>query len=276
MSIDRVDDEQRREKARLIEDAISQSESGSWADAVATNQAILDIEPDDVLALNRLGRALTKQGRLREALDAYDRARQADPANAIALRNTARLNAILNEMDADTVDTVDSSELRPDHFIMETGRSAVLALDNLAEIHTLATVLPGDLLELRPDGPYLRLFTRSGAAVGTVPAERAHRLIELMSAGNEYTAVVVNSSVEGVRVLIRESFRSPQTRGKLAFPAIVRQAPESRAASRVGEAAVVEDEFAAEPDIDDEDVEEPEVTSTEALAEQDEVDDTEE
>lgn len=278
MVVDRLNGEQRREKARLIEEALRYNENGDWSGAVAANQAALEIDPDDVATLNRLGRSLSKLGRLREAYDAYERARQLDPANAVALRHVTRLTAILEAAQTDTVAPADTSELRADHFIMEIGRSAVLSLDNVANVETLATMMPGDLLELRPDGPYLRLFTRSGAAIGTVPVERAHRLLELMAAGNEYSAVVLSAGVDNVRVLIRESYRSPETRGKLAFPAITRQPTEARAAARRADVvASLDDEFTAEPDIDEDvDEDETEVTTTEALADQDEGDDTEE
>ncbi|MEJ7652213.1 MAG: tetratricopeptide repeat protein [Chloroflexia bacterium] len=109
---------------------------------------VLAMDPEDIAAFNRLGRSLTKLGRLRDALDAYTRATTVDAANAIALRNSTRLRAILETAGTETVEAANPSELRADHFIMETGRSAVLELENLAPVAGLATVLPGDVLEI--------------------------------------------------------------------------------------------------------------------------------
>lgn len=276
MTIEDFTTEQKRPLPQLLEDALEQSEKGQWSESIETNRAILALNPEDVSALNRLGRSLTKLGRLREALEAYDGTIAIDPANAIALRNSARLRGVLENLQDDTVTAVSSSDVRAEHFIMETGRSAVLSLEDLSPVQQLATILPGDMLELKPDGPYLRVYTAGGEPVGMVPAERAHRLLELMAAGNTYSAVVLNASVEGMRALIRETYRSPQTHGKLPFPAVTRQAPEARVTPRSAELGIeADEEFLGEVDID-EDVEERDETATESLSEPDDVEEPEE
>ncbi len=276
MTLDTLDDDQRRQKAELVEAALDQSERGLWSESAESNRAIVDLDPRDVSAHNRLGRSLTKLGRLREALDSYQRAVEVDPANAIALRNSARLQGVLENLEADTVAPANSSDIRADNFVMETGRSAVLELEDLSPADQVATILPGDTLELRVDGPYLRLYTLTGNPVGVVPARQAHRLIELLTAGSEYSADVVSASVNGVEVLIRETYRSPETRGKLPFPAVTRQAPESRAALRATLAASLDEEFVHEPDIDEDDSEDTDENATTTLPDSDDSDDIEE
>jgi len=54
---------------------------GDWEDAVALNQAILAATPQDVAALNRLGKALSELGRYGESHEAYNRALDVDPVN---------------------------------------------------------------------------------------------------------------------------------------------------------------------------------------------------
>lgn len=276
MTVETLDDNQRRNKAELLEAALEQSERGLWSESVESNQAIVELDPNDVSAHNRLGRSLTKLGRLRDALQAYQRAVDVDPANAIALRNSARLQGVLENLEADEVPPANSSDIRADNFVMETGRSAVLALEDLSPADQIATILPGDTLELRADGPYLRLYTLAGDPVGVVPARSAHRLIELLAAGNEYSADVVTASVDGVQVLIRETYRSPETRGKLPFPAVTRQAPETRAALRATLATTVEDEFVSDPDIDEDDTDDTDGSRTSSLPDSDDSDDVEE
>lgn len=276
MTVETLDDNQRRNKAELLEAALEQSERGLWSESVESNQAIVELDPNDVSAHNRLGRSLTKLGRLRDALQAYQRAVDVDPANAIALRNSARLQGVLENLEADEVPPANSSDIRADNFVMETGRSAVLALEDLSPADQIATILPGDTLELRADGPYLRLYTLAGDPVGVVPARSAHRLIELLAAGNEYSADVVTASVDGVQVLIRETYRSPETRGKLPFPAVTRQAPETRAALRATLATTLEDEFVSDPDIDEDDTDDTDGSRTSSLPDSDDSDDVEE
>lgn len=55
-------------------------------------RAILDHIPGDVLALNRLGRALESLGWDEAARSAFEQVLSLDPANAIAKRRLGRLN----------------------------------------------------------------------------------------------------------------------------------------------------------------------------------------
>jgi len=55
-------------------------------DAIAVNTAILGHAPEDVVAMNRLGRAYEALGSIEQAERAFRRAVAADPNNAIAIR----------------------------------------------------------------------------------------------------------------------------------------------------------------------------------------------
>ncbi len=270
-----TDSEETRTRAQLLEAALEQSEQGLWNESLQTNRTMIEMDPNDVSAHNRVGRSLTKLGRLREALDAYRHAVEIDPSNAIALRNSARLRGVLESVDAEVVGESDPVNIRAENFVMETGRADVVELEDLSPPQQIATILPGDSLQLQVDGPYLRLFTRSGDAVGLVPSKTAHRLIELIREGNEYSADVVNASLDIVRVLLREIYRSPETHGRLPFPTLTRLAPENRAAL-LGSAvsASAGDEIMAETDPDD-DTDDSDDPQTEPLTEPDDTDDSE-
>lgn len=271
-----TDAEQRRRKAELLDRALEQSEMGEWAEAAATNRAILEFDAEDVQAHNRLGRSLLKLGKLREALESFEGAVAVDPADAIALRNRARLQGVLGAGAEDEVEPARTGESRAENFVMETGRSTVVPLEDLSPSGQFATLLPGDSLQLRSDGPYLRVLTEAGERVGTVPASGAHRALELMAAGNEYSADVLSASAEGVRVLLRETHRTPETHGRLPFPAVPRTAAESRAAARAAAAITVpvEEEFVAEADVDDDArTDEADDNATESLPDTDDTED---
>ena len=60
-------------------------------DAIAINSAILRHAPDDVVALNRLGRAYETIGSFEQAEQAFRQAIAADPGNAIAARRLGDL-----------------------------------------------------------------------------------------------------------------------------------------------------------------------------------------
>jgi tetratricopeptide (TPR) repeat protein len=60
-------------------------------DAVAINSEILERDPEDVVALNRLGRALEGLGQLHDAREAFQRVLALDRGNAIATGRLTRL-----------------------------------------------------------------------------------------------------------------------------------------------------------------------------------------
>jgi Flp pilus assembly protein TadD len=69
------------------DEAIKLAVQGRWKEAVATNQEILEISPNDIDSLNRLGKALSELGRNAKSRKAYERVLELDPHNSIARRN---------------------------------------------------------------------------------------------------------------------------------------------------------------------------------------------
>ncbi|WP_394573314.1 tetratricopeptide repeat protein [Dehalogenimonas etheniformans] len=89
------DDEQAKLKKQHSQSAIELALSGRWRDAIAANQAILELFPQDVEALNRLGRAHMELGEYTMAQAAYKKSKEADPYNSIADRNLRRLEVLV-------------------------------------------------------------------------------------------------------------------------------------------------------------------------------------
>ena len=83
--------ETRNSRKRRIEEAIAHAIARRWDLAAEQNRALLEEDPGDVEAANRLGKALTKLDDFAGATKAYDRALALDATNAIARKNLARL-----------------------------------------------------------------------------------------------------------------------------------------------------------------------------------------
>jgi len=79
------------------EKAIALAMENHWEAAVAANKHILSVAPDDVGALNRLGRASMEMGQYEDARDAYARTLVLSPSNTIAHKNLARVEALQAE-----------------------------------------------------------------------------------------------------------------------------------------------------------------------------------
>ena len=75
------------------EAALAYAISGDWKHAVAENQAIIDANPTNTEAANRLGKAFIELNKPRKAEEAYQLTLDHDPGNAIARKNLDRLVA---------------------------------------------------------------------------------------------------------------------------------------------------------------------------------------
>lgn len=218
-----MSEETRRGRARqLAQQAIALAMQSRWQDAIETNRRIVELSPDDAEAYNRLGKAYTETGQIAEAREAYESALRADAANLIAQRNLERLSRI-TDAEAAELAKKSSPKLDPRFFMEETGKTGVLTLQHPANVEVLATLTAGDQIKLERHESQLVATTLEGTYVGRVEDQVAARLTRLMQTGNEYQAGVVGVDGNTVRVIIRETFQSPQNAGRVSFPSRVSQ-----------------------------------------------------
>jgi tetratricopeptide (TPR) repeat protein len=204
-----------RQRRQLAETAIAQATRGEWEAAVETNQQLLELGPDTD-AYNRLGKALAELGRHAEALEAYEHALDRDATNRIAERNVARLRVLVGA-EAAAPDNGKAEKASASHFIEEMGKTGHARLINLAAARQLAPLTPGDAVELTLDGELV--VARVGdAEIGQVEPRVGVRLAKLMKGGNRYEAAITVLDREEVRIIIREVFAHPDNFGKVSFP----------------------------------------------------------
>ncbi|HYU16560.1 MAG TPA: tetratricopeptide repeat protein [Candidatus Acidoferrum sp.] len=204
-----------RQRRLLADTAIAQATRGEWDAAVDTNQQLLELGPDTD-AYNRLGKALAELGRHAEALEAYEHALNRDATNRIAERNVARLRVLVGG-EAAAPDNGKSEKASAAHFIEEMGKTGHARLINLAPARQLAPLTPGDAVELTLDGELV--VARVGdAEIGQVEPRTGVRLAKLMKGGNRYEAAITVLDREEVRIIIREVFAHPDNFGKVSFP----------------------------------------------------------
>jgi hypothetical protein len=209
-------DEERliRLKQQRSKEAIGMAMQGRWQEAVDINREIIECCPDDVDTYNRLGRAYIELGDYPQAREAYSRAVELDPYNAIAKKNLHRLSYL-----KETVGTaVETDKVEPYHFIEEIGKAGVVNLYNLAPKETRARMVAGDKVHLKVDGSILMAENSRGEYLGQVDPRHAQRLTRLMRGGNKYSAAVVNSVGDVMTIIIREIYKDPSQAGRLSFP----------------------------------------------------------
>ncbi|MBI3979549.1 MAG: tetratricopeptide repeat protein [Chloroflexi bacterium] len=206
-----------RSRKQRTDQAIALAMQSRWDDAARANRAIIELFPDDVDSYNRLGKALTELGRYAEARDAYARALQIDPNNAIARKNLPRLDQLAKAQPAARVDKVDRVD--PRLFIEETGKTGFTLLHHLAPRDVLAKMTAGDQVYLKPHGRGMRVENASGESLGEVEPKLALRLVNLMKGGNRYAAAITAIESDQVRLILKEVYQHPSQAGRVSFPA---------------------------------------------------------
>ena len=265
-----------RQRRHLTEVAIGQATRGEWEAAVATNREILETGADTD-AFNRLGKALAELGRNAEALEAYQSALERDATNRIAERNVGRLRVIAGG-GAAPVGEGKPERASASHFIEEMGKTGHARLINLLPAKQLAPLSAGDAVELVLDGALL-LAKVGEVEIGQVEPRIGSRLGKLIKGGNRYDAAITTVDRDEVRVIIHEAFASPANFGKVSFPGTsggrpgdvrpyikgtpLRYDDEEESEEYEEETEEVEEldttlpEFSAEPDLEEELLEEP-------------------
>lgn len=195
--------------------AIALAMQGRWREAIAANKSIIDIFPNDVDAYNRLGRAYIELGEYSQAREAYKRAIELDPYNAIAKKNLHRLSYLEGTPEGSKSD---SHKVEPQHFIEEAGKTGVVNLHRLASQEILARMGAGDRVYLKVDESSLRVENSREEYLGEVAPRQGQRLIKLIKGGNKYTAAIVSSTENMISVIIRETYQDPTQAGRLSFP----------------------------------------------------------
>jgi tetratricopeptide (TPR) repeat protein len=261
-----------RQKRQLAEQAIAQAAASQWADAVETNQKLLELGAD-AEAENRLAKALWELGELASAREHYQTALALDPTNRIAERNIDRLKVLLVAAGEKTVAAAEGSKAPVSIFVEETGKTGFAFLTDLADPRQLAQVNPGDAVELTPEGNRL-IAISNGMRIGVVEPRVAARLLKLIADGNKYAAGVTSLGDKDVRIIIREIFQDPRNYGKVSFPT----AAKSTDLRPYTKGTLVREEMELEEDLEDDEEDEeiedldrvlpPESTTEEAFEEE--------
>ena len=262
-------DEQSKRKRLQLQQAQQLAANGDWSEAVELNREILAAAPNDIQALNRLGKALSELGRYGEAYASYSKSAEIDPTNQIAQRNILRLEP-MKDREGDDQAERRRTQARQSMFIEETGKTIVTELQGLGEEASLARMTSGDQVELRTEGKYIVVYSEAGLKLGQLAPRLSQRLITLMAGGNRYGAAVTAVEPGLLRVIVRETYQHASQVGRLSFPVDSSKPLAPRAYTRATERLYATDDQDFLTDDDDiEDVEETESEDEEEFAEGD-------
>ena len=201
----------RRGKSR---EAISLALQGRWEKASEVNRGILQLFPDDVEALNRLGKACLELGRYSDAREAFEGAARLAPYNTITKKNLERL-AHLQETAAPPKQ---GKVFTPYLFIEESGKSVITVLQKPVPSQVLAKMAAGDGVKLRPQDSALVVENNQGEYLGMVEPKLGMRLVRLIKGGNGYDAAIISVNRQDISIIMWETYRHPDLANVCSFP----------------------------------------------------------
>jgi tetratricopeptide (TPR) repeat protein len=185
----------------LAQEAISAALSGDWHQAVKLNSNILEVDHENVDALNRLARAYAELGEIQKAKIFSSKVLKIDPTNTIATKCQQKWNNLKNG------EHLNGSALRADVFLEEPGKTKIVTLLNLGSDEEVSKLVCGDVVSLTAHAHKFSVQTKDNKYVGRFPDDLAARLIRLMKEGYCYECFIKSVEDTKVRVFIRETIK---------------------------------------------------------------------
>jgi len=201
-------------RSQYADDAVQLAIAGKWDDAVKLNKFIIDSFGADEETQNRLGKALSELGKLKDAKSAYEAALKLNPMNSIAKKNAARINTLLHQKEGLKVG---GTRVDLNLFVEEMGKTVITTLES-SSADICSKVAAGDVAELKIEGDGIVAETSRGVRLGLLEAKLARRLIKFMRGGNRYQAGVTSCDGSSVKLIVRETYQDPRFAGKPSFP----------------------------------------------------------
>lgn len=199
----------------LKNQAIQTALTGDFKNAISLNKTLLEENPNDVDALNRLALAYMLTGKLPDAKRTYQKVLDMDPLNTIALRNLKRLK----EKGVNSDGLTGISHIN-NNFLEQTGKTKIVDLVNLAQPQILQSLRTGQDVTLSIKR--LKIFVLVGEKqyIGVLPDDIGKRLIKFMRSGNQYQAYIKSANAHHAVVFLKEIKRVTRFKDQPSFIAV--------------------------------------------------------
>lgn len=196
----------------LRDKAIQTALIGDWQSAISTNRQLLDENPKDIDALNRLALAFTIIGKINKAKTTYQEVLKIDPLNPIALRNLKNLKT------AKTAKNTSPQSLQlNNNFIEESGKTKVVEIINIAQPSVIQHLRTGESVDLSIKRLKIFVLKNGKQYIGVLPDDIGRRLIKFIKAGNKYEAYLKSVNPHKVVVFIKELKRVSRFKNQPSF-----------------------------------------------------------
>lgn len=203
--------------AQLHTQAIQAALSSNWEEALRLNELILETEPNNTDALNRLARSHFELGDLSKSKKFYEQALKIDPYNQIASKFLVRIDAYQKKGVKHEAGAHQHVSIDPSSFIEEPGKTKLVNLIKVAEPQRLFLLSSGEMVKIVAKNRSISVVDQSDRYLGALPDDVAHRLLRFIKGGNKYQAYIKTIKANGLSVLVKETYRSAKFKNQPSF-----------------------------------------------------------
>ena len=198
------------------QEAIQAALKGEWDQAIQLNKAILQSNPKDVDALNRMAKAYFEKGDIKNAKSFAKKTLDIDPFNTIATKCLGKWkNVTAIKKNGHSSQTIKITGM----FLEESGKTKIAKLLNLGSSKTIASIDTGDEVKLSAHTHKVSVLTSDGQYIGKVADDISARLRRFIKLGNKYQVLVKSVAPKDVKIFIREVERSDKLSDTNTFAA---------------------------------------------------------
>lgn len=199
----------------LKDKAIQAMLLGDWKNAASLNKTLINENPKDIDALNRLAYALTILGKIRDAKSTYKKVLKIDILNQIAIKNIKKLTELGPRQIAKSLSSVKGVS---NTFLEETGKTKIISLVNTAQPKIISLLTTGQAVATIIKRSKIFVQDQNKQYLGVLPDDVGRRLIRLIKGGNTYRACIKSASEHNVCVFIKETKRASKYKNQPSFP----------------------------------------------------------
>src|SRR5258708_170076 len=198
--------------------AIDAAMDSRWDEALKLNKKIIKEEPKNIDALARLARVYMEEGRSSLAKKYYSEVLTIDPYNPIALKNLKIIKSFKKTKSQNGEAHMNpTSKLSASLFLQEPGKTKMVNLLKVAEPQKLSMAYCGMSVEMIVKNRRITVADQNGNYLGVMPDDINHHLLRLLHGGNRYDLYIKSIRVNGLTVLIKETYRSKKFKNQPSF-----------------------------------------------------------
>jgi len=197
----------------LSDTAVNYALSQNWLEAIAVNKQILQQSPKNIEALNRLGFALLKTGKIRDGKQMFEKVLKLDPYNRIAGNNIKKIDS----MKKSASDFIRDCPVSPLLFLEEPGKTKIVECVNIASAQILSSLSCGQEVYFKLKKHGIDIRDTKGIYVGALPDDLSFKLLLFIKGGNQYSVNIKRIAKSCVSVFIREIKRGKKFQNQSSF-----------------------------------------------------------